>query len=95
MVTEKLFALDGQHRLSRVSRRRLERLKTQENTEATAIDWQMKISVIMFVSAAVRQSPSGLRKNVSRLFTTLNKAGQTSERKVTSVALDEDDAAWR
>lgn len=86
--TEKLYAIDGQHRVAGIQEA-LERLKTQENTEQLERLANEDLT-IMFVSAAVDRDDQ--RERVRRLFTTLNKeAKKVSDAEI--VALDEDDAA--
>ena len=74
---EKLFALDGQHRLSGI------KAIVEEGFEDAIDD---EVSVIF---VAHQQSPSGLERT-RRLFTTLNKAGRPVT-KGDIIALDEDD----
>lgn len=85
--TEKLYAIDGQHRVAGI-REALQRLETQD-AEAYQNLANESLSVI-FVSADIDQK--GHLERVRRLFTTLNKqAKRVSEPEI--IALDEDDAA--
>ena len=86
--TEKLYAIDGQHRVAGI-KEALERLRIQEDTEQLERLANEDLT-IMFVSADVDRE--GQREKVRRLFTTLNKeAKKVSDAEI--VALDEDDAA--
>ena len=86
--TEKLYAIDGQHRVAGI-KEALERLRAQEDTEQLERLANEDLT-IMFVSADVDRE--GQREKVRRLFTTLNKeAKKVSDAEI--VALDEDDAA--
>ena len=86
--TEKLYAIDGQHRIAGI-RRALERLKRQKRFEEYESLANETLS-IAFVSADIEKE--GELERVRRLFTTLNKeAKKVSEPEI--VALDEDDAA--
>ena len=86
--TEKLYAIDGQHRVAGI-KEALERLGTQDNAEHR--DRLAKEGLtILFVSADIDRE--GQLQRVRRLFTTLNKeAKKVSDAEI--VALDEDDAA--
>ena len=86
--TEKLYAIDGQHRVAGI-RSALERLKRQKRFEEYESLANETLS-IAFVSADIEKE--GDLERVRRLFTTLNKeAKKVSEPEI--VALDEDDAA--
>ena len=86
--TEKLYAIDGQHRVAGI-RSALERLKKQKRFEEYESLANETLS-IAFVSADIEKE--GELERVRRLFTTLNKeAKKVSEPEI--VALDEDDAA--
>ena len=86
--TEKLYAIDGQHRVAGI-RRALELLKKQNRSEEYQSLANETLS-IAFVSADIDKE--GELERVRRLFTTLNKeAKKVSEPEI--VALDEDDAA--
>ena len=74
---EKLFALDGQHRLSGIKRA----------AKSIASDCSMDEVPVMFVSHETTEI--GLRRT-RRLFTTLNKTAE-SVSKFEIIALDEDD----
>ena len=86
--TEKLYAIDGQHRVAGI-KMALERLLAQgeiEHHEQLANE----DLAILFVSADVERE--GQLERVRRLFTTLNReAKKVSDAEI--VALDEDDAA--
>lgn len=86
--TERLYAIDGQHRVAGIQVA-LDRLKS-----GGATDEYEKLAnedlAIMFVSADIERE--GQRERVRRLFTTLNKeAKRVTEQEI--IALDEDDAA--
>ena len=86
--SEKLYAIDGQHRVAGI-KEALKQLSELEDTEVYNRLANEELSVV-FVSANIDR-PGQLEK-VRRLFTTLNKEAK----KVTDpeiVALDEDDAA--
>ena len=86
--TEKLYAIDGQHRVAGI-REALERLRAQENIEQYDRLANEDLA-ILFVSADTDRE--GQLERVRRLFTTLNKeAKKVSDAEI--VALDEDDAA--
>ena len=86
--TEKLYAIDGQHRVAGI-REALERLKNPDNTEQHDRLANEELA-ILFVSADTKRE--GQLERVRRLFTTLNKeAKKVSDAEI--VALDEDDAA--
>ena len=86
--SEKLYAIDGQHRVAGIKEalRRLEKSEDIEGYERLANE---SLSIV-FVSADIDQT--GQLERVRRLFTTLNKqAKRVSEPEI--IALDEDDAA--
>ena len=86
--TEKLYAIDGQHRVAGIDEalKRLTRQKEVEKYEQLANESLL----IAFVSADIDKE--GELERVRRLFTILNKqAKKVSEPEI--VALDEDDAA--
>ena len=86
--TEKLYAIDGQHRIAGI-REALERLKNQDNIEQHHRLANEDLA-ILFVSADTNRE--GQLERVRRLFTTLNKeAKKVSDAEI--VALDEDDPA--
>ena len=86
--TEKLYAIDGQHRVAGI-RRALQLLKRQRRLDEYESLANETLS-IAFVSADIDKE--GELGRVRRLFTTLNKeAKKVSEPEI--VALDEDDAA--
>ena len=86
--TEKLYAIDGQHRVAGI-REALKRLWREDDLDRYNQLANEKLS-IAFVSAD-KDEPGGLER-VRRLFTTLNKqAKRVSEPEI--VALDEDDSA--
>ena len=86
--TEKLYAIDGQHRVAGI-KRALEQLRRQQRFVEYERLANETLS-IAFVSADTEKG--GELERVRRLFTTLNKeAKKVSEPEI--VALDEDDAA--
>ena len=86
--SEKLYAIDGQHRVAGI-REALDRLNIQEEFEKHDRLANETLS-ILFVASDI-DHPGGLER-VRRLFTTLNKSAvRVSEPEI--IALDEDDAA--
>ena len=86
--TEKLYAIDGQHRVAGI-KKALDLLRKKKQTEAYRALANETLS-IAFVSADIDKK--GELERVRRLFTTLNKeAKKVSEPEI--VALDEDDPA--
>ena len=86
--TERLYAIDGQHRIAGI-KRALELLNTPESIEQHDRLATEGLAVL-FVSADIERE--GQLERVRRLFTTLNKeAKKVSDAEI--VALDEDDAA--
>ena len=86
--TEKLYAIDGQHRIAGI-REALERLRFEENSETYQRLANEDLSIV-FVAANI--DVEGHLERVRRLFTTLNKKAKPVSLPET-IALDEDDPA--